>query len=113
MENTACGQCICHSCNVGASYLPTELGRCHIFIWNIPISYIYSNLRNEELACVPDCFHWDTCRLPCIYQRSEEDTLDTSWGTYPMEIYFRGISFGGGRDKLSLSVVLSAGKYLT
>lgn len=94
-------------------HLPAGLGRSHIFISNIPISYICSCLRNEELACILDCFYWDTCRPPFIYQRSEEDPPDTFWGIYPVEICFRDISCGGGRDRLSLSVVLPAGKYLT
>lgn len=92
--------------------LPAELGRHHIFVWNILNSYMCSCLGNEELASVPDCFHQDTCRSPVTCQRSEEDLLAAFLGIYPMRLCCRDIFYGGGRERLSLNVVLSAGKYL-
>jgi len=73
---------------------------------------MWSRLRNEELTAVPNCFHWDTCRFPFICQRSEEDPLAAFMGVYLTELCYRDISCGGGEHRLSLNVVLSAGKYL-
>lgn len=110
--NTVCGQHICHSCSAGAFHLPAGLGRHRIFIWNILNLSMSCCLRNEELTSVPDHFRWDTCRSPFICQRSEEEPLAAFLSIYPMELCCRDVSCGGGRDRLSQKVVLSAGKYL-
>lgn len=59
------------------------------------------------------CFRLLSLRdMQISFYLSEGDPCVAFFGIYPMELSCRAISCGGGRDRLSLKVVRSSGKYL-